>query len=195
MWSRVAIGALVLVTGAWLLSAALVVVWGANDRMEKADAIVVLGAAQYAGRPSPVLKARLDHAIELYHAKMAPTMILTGGMGTGDTTSEAAVSARYVQKRGVPQSAIMLETEGRTTSQSLRAVASMMSDRRISTAILVSDPFHMLRLRILAGRMGIGAFTSPTRTSPIAANREQEWSYVFSESLKVPFALLLERVD
>jgi uncharacterized SAM-binding protein YcdF (DUF218 family) len=89
----------------------------------------------------------------------------------------------------------MLETEGRTTSQSLRVVAAMMNERRMTSAILVSDPFHMLRLRILAGRMGIDAFTSPTRTSPIAANREQEWSYVFSESLKVPFALLLERVD
>jgi uncharacterized SAM-binding protein YcdF (DUF218 family) len=179
----------------WLLSAALVVLWGSRDSARSADAIVVLGAAQYAGRPSPVLRARLDHAIELFRAGRAPRLILTGGMGTGDTTSEAAVSARYVRKLGIPDSAILLEPEGRTTSQSLRAVATMMQERQLHTAILVSDPFHMLRLRILAARLGVKASTSPTRTSPIAANREQEWGYVFSESVKVPFALFLERID
>lgn len=194
-WSRLA---LVLFAGlflTWLISASLVVAWGARDRAKKADTIVVLGAAQYAGRPSPVLKARLDHALALYRAGMAPRMILTGGMGTGDTTSEAAVSAKYVRARGVPDSAIFLEKEGRTTSQSLRAVAGIMQARELRDAIFVSDPFHMLRLRILSARLGLRAYTSPTRTSPIAANREQEWSYVFSESVKVPFALFLERID
>lgn len=180
---------------AWVFSAALVIFWGAGDRMRRADAIVVLGAAQYAGRPSPVLRARLDHAISLYRSGLAPRMILTGGTGTGDTTSEAAVSSRYVRGKGVPDSAIMLEPEGRTTSQSLRAVAQMMQARDYRKAIFVSDPFHMLRLRILGTRLGLTSYTSPTRTSPIAANREQEWSYVFSESVKVPFALFIERVN
>lgn len=179
----------------WLTSASLVVIWGARDRARKADTIVVLGAAQYAGRPSPVLKARLDHAVELYQAGLAPGMILTGGTGTGDTTSEAAVSSKYVRARGVPDSAVLLEAEGRTTSQSLRAVAGIMRAHHMRDAIFVSDPFHMLRLRILAARLGVHAYTSPTRTSPIAANREQEWSYVFSESVKVPFALFLERIN
>lgn len=194
LWSRLATGLFAGIFVAWVISAGLVVLWGARDRAARADAIVVLGAAQYAGRPSPVLRARLDHALELYRAGLAPRMIVTGGMGTGDTTSEAEVSSRYVRARGVPDTAIMLEREGRTTTQSLRAVADMMHGRRLQDAILVSDPFHMLRLRILAGRLGVRAFTSPTRTSPIAANREQEWSYVFSESVKVPFALFLERL-
>lgn len=194
LWSRLATGLFAGIFVAWVISAGLVVLWGARDRAARADAIVVLGAAQYAGRPSPVLRARLDHALELYRAGLAPRMIVTGGMGTGDTTSEAEVSARYVRARGVPDTAIMLEREGRTTTQSLRAVADMMHGRRLQDAILVSDPFHMLRLRILAARLGVRVFTSPTRTSPIAANREQEWSYVFSESVKVPFALFLERL-
>lgn len=195
LWSRIAVGLLSAVVLAWLVSAGLVVLWGARDRVQRADAIVVLGAAQYAGRPSPVLRARLDHAIGLYRSGMAPLMILTGGTGTGDTTSEAAVSSRYVRAHGVPDSAILLEQEGRTSSHSLRVVAKMMHDRHLGDAIFVSDPFHMLRLRILAGRLGLRAYTSPTRTSPIAANREQQWSYVFSESVKVPFALFLERIN
>ena len=194
-WSRLAVGLLAAVFLAWMVSAGSVVWWGSRDRAKRADAIVVLGAAQYVGRPSPVLRARLDHAIELYRAGMAPRMILTGGMGTGDTTSEAAVSRRYVRTHGVPDSAIMIEQEGRTSSESLRTVAGMMHDAHLRDAILVSDPFHMLRLRILAARLGVRAYTSPTRTSPIAANREQEWSYVFSESVKVPFALFLARID
>jgi uncharacterized SAM-binding protein YcdF (DUF218 family) len=193
LWSRILMTMVGLVFFAWFGSAALVVHWGARDRAQSADAIVVLGAAQYAGRPSPVLRARLDHALVLFRAGLAPRLILTGGMGTGDTTSEAAVSSRYVRARGVPDSAILLESEGRTSSQSLRAVARMMHERRLQRAILVSDPFHMLRLRILAGRLGVTAYTSPTRTSPIAANRETEWSYVFSESMKVPVALLFGR--
>jgi uncharacterized SAM-binding protein YcdF (DUF218 family) len=195
LWTRIAGGLIIGSFLTWLLSAALVVLWGSRDSAPTADAIVVLGAAQYAGRPSPVLRARLDHAIELFRAGKAPKLILTGGMGTGDTTSEAAASARYVKKLGIPDSVIMLEPEGRTTVQSLRAVAAMMQERRMESAILVSDPFHMLRLRILAARLGVNASTSPTRTSPIAANREQEWGYVFSESVKVPFALFFDRIN
>lgn len=194
-WSRLLVGLLAAIFLAWMVSAGSVVWWGSRDRAQRADAIVVLGAAQYVGRPSPVLRARLDHAVALYRAGMAPRMILTGGTGTGDTTSEAAVSRRYVRAHGVPDTVIMIEQEGRTSSESLRAVAGMMHNAHLRDAILVSDPFHMLRLRILAARMGVRAYTSPTRTSPIAANREQEWSYVFSESVKVPFALFFERID
>ena len=166
----------------------------ATGKGRKGDAIVVLGAAQYAGRPSPVLKARLDHGIDLWKSAIAPLIVFTGGTGTGDTTSEAAVSGRYARRHGVPDSAIVLETEGRTTSESLRAVATILRARGARTAILVSDPFHMLRLRVLAWRYGIDATTSPTRTSPISANRETQWAYVFSESLKAPVALFFEHV-
>jgi len=178
---------------AWLISAAAVLVWSARDEARPAQAIVVLGAAQYAGRPSPVLRARLDHALDLWHRHLASLLILTGGTGSGDNTSEAAVGRNYAKKHGVPDTAILVENEGRTTSESMRAVAGMLEVRGLQTALLVSDPFHMLRLRILARRFGFTPYTSPTRTSPISPNREERWKYMFSESLKAPMAFLFER--
>lgn len=188
---RAALGVVGFALAVWAASAVLVVLWGARDDAREADAIVVLGAAQYAGRPSPVLKSRLDHAIALYQRGLAPRLVVTGGVGDGDTTSEAAVSRRYAMKRGVPDSALLSEEHGRTTTESMRAVADLAEREGMERVILVSDPFHMLRLRILAGRMGLTAHTSPTRTSPIEASREQRWSYVFGESVKVPFTMVL----
>jgi uncharacterized SAM-binding protein YcdF (DUF218 family) len=176
---------------AWIASIIAVVAWGARDTARKADAIVVLGAAQYAGRPSPVLKARLDHAVSLWKRGLAPKMVLTGGRGTGDTTSEAAVGRRYVMRAGVADSAILLENEGRTTTASIAAVAGIMQEEHLERAILVSDPFHMLRLQILARRFGLASVTSPTRTSPISANRLEAFAYILSESVKVPVTMVL----
>jgi uncharacterized SAM-binding protein YcdF (DUF218 family) len=177
----------------WIISATAVLVWSSRDEARPAQAIVVLGAAQYAGKPSPVLRARLDHALELWNRHLASLLILTGGTGSGDTTSEAAVGRTYARKHGVPDSAILVETEGRTTSESMRAVAGMLEVRGLQSALLVSDPFHMLRLRILARRFGFTPYTSPTRTSPISPNREERWKYIFSESLKAPLAFFFER--
>jgi uncharacterized SAM-binding protein YcdF (DUF218 family) len=177
----------------WIVSATAVLVWSSRDEARPAQAIVVLGAAQYAGKPSPVLRARLDHALELWNRHLASLLILTGGTGSGDTTSEAAVGRTYARKHGVPDSAILVETEGRTTSESMRAVAGMLEVRGLQSALLVSDPFHMLRLRILARRFGFTPYTSPTQTSPISPNREERWKYIFSESLKAPLAFFFER--
>src|SRR3954462_400102 len=177
----------------WLISAAAVLIWSSRDEARPAQAIVVLGAAQYAGRPSPVLKARLDHALSLWNRHLANLLILTGGTGAGDTTSEADVGRNYARKHGVPDSAILVENAGRTTSESLRAVAGMLEVRGLQSALLVSDPFHMLRLRILARRFGFTPYTSPTQTSPISPNREERWKYIFSESLKAPMAFFFER--
>jgi uncharacterized SAM-binding protein YcdF (DUF218 family) len=177
----------------WSSSAAAVLVWSSRDEAQPAQVIVVLGAAQYAGKPSPVLRARLDHALDLWDRHLASLLILTGGTGAGDTTSEAAVGRNYARKHGVPDSAILVENEGRTTSESMRAVAGMLEVRGLQTALLVSDPFHMLRLRILARRFGFTPYTSPTQTSPISPNREERWKYIFSESLKAPLAFLFER--
>jgi uncharacterized SAM-binding protein YcdF (DUF218 family) len=156
-----------------------------------ADAIVVLGAAQYAGRPSPVLKARLDHAVSLWKDGKAPWLVLTGGRGPGDTTSEAAVGRRYVLREGIPDTVILLEAEGRTTTASLEAAARILREHDLRRAILVSDPFHMLRLQILAQRFGMHVFTSPTRTSPISANRSEAVTYILGESFKVPATILI----
>jgi uncharacterized SAM-binding protein YcdF (DUF218 family) len=124
---------------------------------------------------------------------MAPRVVLTGGVGVGDTTSEAAVSRKYVIGRGIPDTAILLETTGRTTQESLRSVAALLRSRNEESVILVSDPFHMLRLDILARRFGLVPYTSPTRTSPISANTGETWRYYMNESLKIPFVLIMER--
>ena len=188
--SRVLGGSLVAVIAVWVASAVSVIMWGSRDGARASDAIVVLGAAQYVGRPSPVLRARLDHALDLWQRGMAPRLIFTGGMGIGDTTSEAAVSRIYALRHGVPDTAILMENEGRTTRESLAAVAAIMRGRQMHTAILVSDPFHMLRLRILSTQYGVDAYTSPTKTSPISANRGQALGYVLSESIKVPMMIV-----
>lgn len=183
-------GTLAFLLAVWVTSAIAVVIWGSRDGARESDAIVVLGAAQYVGRPSPVLRARLDHALDLWQRGLAPRLIFTGGTGAGDTTSEAAVSRLYALKHGVPDTAIFLENEGRTTRESLEAVSAIMRARHLRTAILVSDPFHMLRLRLLSTRYGVSAYTSPTSTSPISANRGQALSYVISESIKVPMVIV-----
>jgi uncharacterized SAM-binding protein YcdF (DUF218 family) len=135
----------------------------------------------------------VDHAVSLWKRGLAPILILTGGTGVGDTTSEAAVARKYAMSRGVPDRAIVVEIKGRTTSESMRAVARIMDDREQKSVILVSDPFHMLRLSILARRFGLEPYTSPTRTSPITLNREEHWKYMVSESVKVPLAYIFER--
>jgi uncharacterized SAM-binding protein YcdF (DUF218 family) len=188
---RLATYVVIFAIGGWFLSFVGVMVWGARDMARSADAIVVLGAAQYAGRPSPVLKARLDHAVGLWKRGLAPRIVLTGGRGTGDTISEAAVGRRYVMRAGVADSVILLENEGRTTTASLKAVAGIMQEEQLERAILVSDPFHMLRLQILARQLGVRSVTSPTRTSPISANRLEALAYVLSESVKVPVTIVL----
>lgn len=187
---RIIAGALIGVIALWMTSATSVMIWGARDKARESDAIVVLGAAQYVGRPSPVLRARLDHALDLWQRGLAPTLIFTGGMGVGDTTSEAAVSRNYALQHGVPDTAILMENEGRTTRESLAAVSAIMHGRQMRTAILVSDPFHMLRLRILSSQYGVDAYTSPTKTSPISANKAQALAYVLSESVKVPMMIV-----
>ena len=190
---RVTFAVASVVVVAWVISMIMVDRVGRRDEAQRADAIVVLGAAQYVGRPSPVLRARVDHAVALWKRGLAPTLILTGGTGVGDTTSEAAVARKYAMSRGVPDRAIVVEIKGRTTSESMRAVARIMDDRERNSVILVSDPFHMLRLSILARRFGLEPYTSPTRTSPITSNREEHWKYMVSESVKVPLAYIFER--
>jgi uncharacterized SAM-binding protein YcdF (DUF218 family) len=190
---RTTVGVAAVVLIAWVISMIAVERVGRRDEAQRADAIVVLGAAQYVGRPSPVLRARVDHAVSLWKRGLAPTLILTGGTGVGDTTSEAAVARKYAMSQGVPDRVIVVEIKGRTTSESMRAVARIMDDREQSSVILVSDPFHMLRLSILARRFGLEPYTSPTRTSPITSNREEHWKYMVSESVKVPLAYIFER--
>jgi uncharacterized SAM-binding protein YcdF (DUF218 family) len=142
---------------------------GAKEDNRKADAIVVLGAAQYDGRPSPVFQARLDHAIELYKDGLASTFVVTGGKLPGDRTTEADAARSYALAHGVPAEAILVEDQGRTTLESLRSVAAMLRDRDLSSAVFVSDRTHMLRVLRIASDEGIDARGSPTTTSPTDA--------------------------
>ena len=186
------LGTAAVIVALWLASLGAVLTWALEDDARKADAIVVMGAAQYQGRPSPVLRARLDHALALWQRGLAPRVLLTGGIGEGDTASEAAVSRVYVLSRGVPDTAILLENEGRTSAQSLRAAAGLLHARGLGTAVIVSDPFHMLRLEILGRRYGIDPFTSPALPTPGAQHPLRRWGNLLLESVKAPLALFVD---
>lgn len=138
-----------------------------GDHARKAQAIVVFGAAQYQGRPSPVLAARLDHALDLYRREMAPRIVVTGGRAEGDLVTEATASADYLISRGVPDEDILREVSGRSSWQSLAAASVFLAGRGIDDVILVSDPFHSYRIKAMAAELHMTAATSPTRTSPI----------------------------
>lgn len=161
-----------------LLGMAGVIAWtafriqeqGSRDEQRAADAIVVLGAAQYNGRPSPVLQARLQHAVDLFHAGIAPILIVTGGKENGDRTTEAAAARTWAMANGVPSSAILAEDHGRTTLESLEAVAAILRGRGLSSAVFVSDRTHMLRVLRIATDEGIAAWGSPTTSSPVDAD-------------------------
>ncbi len=140
---------------------------GQRDEQQRADVIVVMGAAQYDGRPSPIFAARLDHAIDLFHAGIAPRLIVTGGKAEGDRTTEAASARDYAIRHDIPADAILAEDRSRTTLQSIAGVKAVMDERGLHSAVFVSDPSHMLRVLRMAGDRGITAFGSPTRTSPL----------------------------
>jgi uncharacterized SAM-binding protein YcdF (DUF218 family) len=143
---------------------------GTTDERRPADAIVVLGAAQYDGRPSPVFEARLEHAVALWKEGIASHFVVTGGKLPGDRTTEAAVARAYAIAHGVPETAIFGEDEAHNTLSSLTAVADQMQKRGLETAVIVSDPTHMLRSLRMAEDLGIVAWGSPTTTSPIAGD-------------------------
>ncbi len=140
---------------------------GSRDERRATDAIVVMGAAQYDGRPSPLFAARLDHAIALYHEGVAPRIIVTGGKREGDRTTEAASARAYAIRHDVPEDVILVEDTSRTTLQSIRQVAALMGAADLRSAVFVSDPTHMLRVLRMAADSGIDAYGSPTRTSPL----------------------------
>jgi uncharacterized SAM-binding protein YcdF (DUF218 family) len=140
---------------------------GRSDQARTVDAIVVMGAAQYDGRPSPQLAARLDHAAELWAAGLARVMVVTGGNQPGDRFTEAEASANYLIDRGVPAESILRESVGHSSYASLDGVADILRQRGLFRVLLVSDPFHCLRSRLIAQELGLVAYVSPTRTSPV----------------------------
>ncbi len=139
---------------------------GYTDEARPADAIVVLGAAQYDGTPSPVFKARIDHAVALWKDGLAPWFVVTGGSAEGDRVTEASSARSYAIEQGVPIEAIMGENRGTSTLGSMRALQELFDERGIRSAIFVSDRGHMLRVLRLASDLGIDAYGSPAEDSP-----------------------------
>jgi uncharacterized SAM-binding protein YcdF (DUF218 family) len=144
-------------------------VWHASheDDQRPAQAIIVLGAAQFDGRPSAVLTARLDHVADLYHRGLAPLVVVTGGRQPGDRFTEAEASANYLATKGVPGNAIERETTSTNSFDELAAAARFLHERGVTDVLLVSDPFHAYRINAIAHAVGLNAHVSPTPTSPV----------------------------
>ena len=131
------------------------------DERRPADAIVVFGAAEYSGRPSPVLRARLDHGLDLYRQDMAPFIITTGGSGKDPRYSEGGVGHAYLLAHGVPDEALIEETQGGDTAQSAERVAVIMHANGLRTCLAVSDAYHLFRVKRLMDKEGVDCYTSP----------------------------------
>lgn len=146
------------------------------DEARPADAIIVLGAAEYRGKPSPVLEARLNHALFLYLKNMAPRIITTGGAGGDPVFTEGSVGRSYLTDRGVPPEAIVVEREAETTSQSVAAVAEIMRRMNLQSAIVVSDGYHIFRVKKMLESTGLKVYGSPRPSVSIGGWRER-WVY------------------
>jgi uncharacterized SAM-binding protein YcdF (DUF218 family) len=149
------------------------------DEARKVDAIVVLGAAQFNGRPSPVLEARLSHAFDLWNKGLAPIIVVTGGKQPGDQFTEASTGATYLMDRGVPDAAIRREVQGKTSWESIAASARFLKSEHLTHVVLVSDPYHSLRIKGIASEVGLTPLSSPTRTSPEPHVTSHEWKETF----------------
>ncbi len=166
-WNRVLLGVITAVALYYFVTLAQVVLAGRSDHREPVDAIVVLGAAQYDGRPSPQLAARLDHVLVLWEQDVAPVIVVTGGKLPADRFTEAEASQRYLVDRGVPESAILAESDGTTTFESLDGAAPLMLGRGLDEVVLVTDPYHSYRSQLIAREVGLDARLSPTKTSVV----------------------------
>jgi uncharacterized SAM-binding protein YcdF (DUF218 family) len=153
-----------------------------EDEHPRSDAIVVLGASQYNGVPSPVFAARLNHAVYLYNSHVAPEIVTVGGKQPGDNFTEAVAGRRYLHHHGVPRSAIVALQTGNDTLTSLQAVDTEFTTHGWHTAVLVTDPWHCLRSRTIARDLGIEAYTSPEHSGPAVASRGTEIRYIARET-------------
>lgn len=153
----------------------IVQVWsvGRSDGRREVDAIVVMGVAQYDGRPSPQLQARLDHVLTLWKQGVAELVVTTGGNQPGDRFTEARASADYLIAGGIPESSISMEDIGSTTLQSLQGVAEILNSRGLASVNIVTDPYHALRSRLIAQDLGLTAYISPAENSAVTGWAEK----------------------
>jgi uncharacterized SAM-binding protein YcdF (DUF218 family) len=184
---RLAIGTITVILLYFAATTTLVAVWMGKDEHPRVDAIVVLGAAQYDGRPSAIYTARLEHAIGLYHSGVAPLIVFTGGNEPGDRFTEGGSGARWAVQHGIPQTATLVEESSRTTYENLRGAKRVLDTRlhasRRLKVVVVSDPFHMFRAMKQAGDVGFRAYPSPTRSSPVSASRFRLTEAVLREDI------------
>jgi uncharacterized SAM-binding protein YcdF (DUF218 family) len=157
----------------------------AHDEARPAGAIVVFGAAEYSGRPSPVYKARLDHAFDVEERGLAPLVITTGGSGGDPRYTEGGVGRDYLIQQGVAARKILAETHGETTYESVRAVVGLLRERGITSCLAVSDGFHLYRIKLMFSSFGITAYGSPAPASPIEAEPFARALYSLRETLLV----------
>ncbi len=182
-----AVLAVVLLVG----STALAIWWTARqDSRVAADAIVVLGSAQYNGVPSSIFEARLEHAVALYEDGVAPVVVTVGGKAAGDQFTEAEAGRDYLAAAGIPGDALLVVPEGEDTLESVRAAASTFTGRGWTSAVLVTDPWHAMRAERMAEDAGIEAESSPTRQGPAVHTRTTQIRYILRETA----AYLLYRV-
>jgi uncharacterized SAM-binding protein YcdF (DUF218 family) len=146
------------------------------DEARRADAIIVLGAAEYRGKPSPVLEARLNHGLFLYLKGLAPRIITTGGAGGDPVFTEGSVGRSYLAERGVPPEAIVVEREGETTAQSVAAVVEIMRRMNLKSAIVVSDGYHIFRVKRMLESSGMMVYGSPRPSVP-PGGWQEKWLY------------------
>lgn len=175
------IGWLLLVLALWLAAVAgWIVSTGQHDRAVRADAIIVLGAAAYDTRPSPVFEERIRHGLDLYQRGYAPVLLFTGGYGNGARYAEAQVARRYALRQGVPESAILIESNSRNTRENLLEARKLMQQHDLHRVIVVSDPLHMSRALRLARELGIDAVGSPTPSTRFRTLQTQ-WRFLLQE--------------
>ena len=199
-WSEVWRWALVLAiwapVTAFLLGVSLVaaIYWQArSDQTRPVDAIVILGAAQYDGRPTPVLQARLDEALSAYEAGMAPLIVVTGGRQEGDRFTEAEAGRNYLVEHGVPEQKILLENEGRSSWESMQGAGTILTARGVERILIVSDGFHLFRLKLMARNLGFTAYGAPSSDSPIREDSSLEIDYMLREAGGVLYFLWHDR--
>ncbi|MBD9471230.1 YdcF family protein [Pseudoxanthomonas sp. PXM01] len=173
---------LLLLAVVWLAGVAAYIIWvGQRDDAQPADAIIVLGAAAYDAKPSPVFEERIRHGIDLYKRGLAPTLIFTGGYGgTGARFSESQVARRYALRQGVPEKAILIESLSRNTHDNLRQARILMQQHKLHSVIIVSDPLHMARALRISRDLGIRSVGSPTPTSRFRSFATR-WRFLLQE--------------
>jgi uncharacterized SAM-binding protein YcdF (DUF218 family) len=176
-------------------TAAMVWHTGRTDDRRHSDVIVVMGAAQYDGKPSEILAARLDHAAALWRDHVAPRIVTIGGNRPGDRFTEASAGARYLEQQGVPSEDLVQVPTGSDTLLSLRATAIELRKRGWKSAVLVTDPWHSLRSRTMARDLSINAVTSPVHTGPAVRGRTTEFRYIVRETAAYLYYRLFHRAS